>query len=831
MARQHVQFEIRKPFGAPAGAGYSLNVITARQWANIETAVNIVRVDIDPAETEPRTHAVMPAWRYGWNDDLCRLERWHCRPVPGEEEAVEAAGASLRQELADLLAQSELPEAQQQRVWEIRRDLQMLATNRFWYQAHSPFGDGRMALYRGCNAPNVPFRLRSNWRLAPDRPFTLWLHRCKPHEAQADCWVRFRFGHWALVVSQEREVRLLRYKDGAYYTDHPDLPGRGLGTWEHFDGQDFDVTDAMEDGIEDIRDQGRLSAQDRLQIHAWESEIRAKQDEKKKRSRTWTGHQKAAADAYIKARREWIKQLKTSRRSTKEQQQTIQEMAAQLYGAEVSVQWQHMAESTFSRDLAITVIPQPKGFVVLHNSIGKDYFVFRDDEVADSGVEDTIVHGTPLQVDGNGGALWFGVSYIEPEGWGMMESRRVFVAGGAPVVGEAALHWNASVPAQGAISGQVTPDAGGYRWRIEMRSAQGYMPFLYSLYMDVMPVGRDRSQETVVASSPGLPDVHWTVGGNKDEANRGRSADLRMVIPAARRPALEYLAGTAGQQLSVREGATWFTGQISQVTKRDIGPHLEVRARAYDRWALLREDRMWNDVIGDNMVLGEYVEAIVRGVGLHPDEVIISGPATERRLPSAPPGEQPLFQPQWGGIRADYLQRLLDGFGYWMEMWFDGEGKFHFEPISTTTKPIRFERGHGAGHAVMLDVEEDASPERFVNYILVLGRKQRGKEIAAQYADHRSVHDESYRWYVGRWLADAPHHDDALFTQEMVNMCCAWLAYQRCRWEQTLRFKTHYRDDLLVGDRVWCENRVVEITGVAMDDRTRGIMGVTARVV
>lgn len=835
-----MRFKIKRPFGRPVSRNYSRSIITNKEWGNIQTNLHVARVDVDTAETQPKTHALMPAWKYGNSSTMSYLEGWHNRPVVGEQAAVEDAVTVLQDELDQLNEKATKTAADTARISELERDIVDVRANRYWTQAWNTFGDGRPSLYRACSAPNVPFKRRSNWTLEPDRPFTFFVHRCKPHEAQQDCWVRVRFGHWALIFSQEKEVELVRYKDGQYFEGDDQQAENPLanGVWKKYDGANFDLTDEKEDAISQLRDGGRLTISDRAEIARWQAEMRDKKADLSKNKKIWTADQKAVADAYIADRKKWIEDLKETKRGLSSTDEIrVKRMEDELYVAKETVQFTHAAESTFNTDLAITIIPQPRGFIVFHNSVGRDYFVYEDEEVTGSGLDQTIVTGTKVQVDGNGGALWFSMAYVVPERYSYLESFPCSY-GGVEVSGQGQLHWDASLPPGSNMLGTVSPAGKGrYVWKLELFADPdlGYMPFLYRLYFDLNAQGRDRSKEVVVFDSSAAPAVNWNVGFSRSKENRGRAATLMLALTQQQREQFEWLGDLSGHQLEVEEkGEIIFSGTLGEASRDWIGKNRKIEYRAYDHWSILNEDKMWSDLIGDARTLADYVRRMVRGGGFHDDEIIIADNAITRRLlPHTKPGEEPALQPEWGGGRGDFLTQLLADFGYFHDMWLDGRGRFHFEPIGATSVDVHLRSQHISltDRNAVWDVKETINKDNLKNHIIVMGRKQRGRSLSSVYTDFASVVDPTCPRFRGRAVAADPYHSDALTTQQFTDLCCRWRAWQEGQVDREFSVGAHYRQDLNVGDRFKFDSWVVELLTADADDRLSEQMRLTMRVV
>jgi hypothetical protein len=807
MARGNAEFVIKEAFQAPARRGYSYPLLTADHWADIETNTGVVRVDVDTAATQPTTHAVFPAWRYGLGD--LQLEDWHIRATAGESEAVALASETLTDELTTLQEKASPTQDDLDREWELNDMLEKLATYAYWYEQRNAFGMGETSLYRACSAPNVPFTLRSNFTLQPDRPFTLFIHRAKPHEGQEACYLRIRFGCWMLELTQDQSVKLYRYKHGKYWDPATGTDDPEAGQWVTYNGWDWDRIALQEGAISDLEDNGRLKK-------AWR---KLTDDEA----------------AQVAATKQQIADLKASKQGLG-QAEKLQLKALQdaLYDDIADVQWQDAAESTFNRDLAFTIIPQPRGFVVIHNSVGKNYWVYEDKRVTANDDEETIIGATPLQVEGNGGAVWFNFAYIQPEQHTYIESK--IIPTGQDIRGDLVPSWsksdmpNATVGVTAVAAG--TTGVPGYRWRVDFHTTGGYLAFVYNLTLDLVATPRDTSAETSLFSSNAAPEVAWEVGREYSLQRRGRAATLTLTFDKRAYPSLLRMYGK--QVVCSENGKPWFTGVLQEPEVRELNPDMvEVEYRAYDRWHILRSDKIWAEVVGDGKALGDYVREVVRGAGFLDSEIVISGSATELVLPTAKPGELPVVRPSWGCERGSYLEQLLDGFGYHLEMWVDGRGVFHLEPEGTVTRDdLYFERTYSGhpGRRTMRDVQVHQDWADFANDVSVSGAVVRGKALSARHQDWASVHDTTASNYLGRWLTAEPKQNDMLRTEAQVAAACKWEWERRGHPKLMLEFETSHDETLEIGDRVRSSDGTLEIRDVRADDRSSGTMRVTAEV-
>jgi hypothetical protein len=618
------------------------------------------------------------------------------------------------------------------------------------------------------------------------------------------------------------------------------------GHWVTHNGTDWAAIDAIEADISARLDGKRLNPQDRQQIADWQAQIGDlnRQVAAVTANRTLTTEQKAAQKKAIRdqigAVREQIKALKASKQAASPAQETAaQELEESYLAATADVQFAHMAEALLGTDVAITVIPQPRGYLAIHCSQGKDYWVFEDVEVTAANAEATLVSATPLEISGNGGALWFRFAYAQPEGSGHL-------TGPAP-----------GVPANSTLTAQATRPTGttaagtvsGGQWRIDLTSSDGYLPFLYRLRLDVAATARNRSKETLLFDSrtPGTTLTTtggkglWDVGSSYDAENRGRAATLTLYVPDA---ALATVIGWTNCQVRLWESTTapWFTGILSDpAVTQEAQDCQRVEFRCLDRWAVVRGDRMAGEPAGDGKLLGDYFREVGRGLGLWPDEIVVTGAALTRRLPETAPNVALALEPAFGTSRADWLGQLLEDFCYFYDLWFDGRGRLHLEPQGTVTKETVFTTSaSGSGdRRVMANLRRTDSWEAFRNDLTVLGAPLTGypadleqaPRLSARYQDWSSVSDPTCERYVGRWIPDEPYQSDSLTTLNLVNACLRWRVARYLSPYTEVEWECGYDPTLEVGDRVTAGGLTVEIMEVRADSRAGDRMTVKARAV
>ena len=837
MGRGSAKFEIITPFGNPQTPGFSLSLLTHKEWANLAEVVNAELVDIDPLADQPVTQAVIPTWTYGTDDT--RLADWTVLPAPHEEARVDDVATTLQTEIDSLTELETLTTEQAQRLADLQRDLAQVQTYRFWQEVENAFGDGNTSLYRACNAANVPFKIRSNNRLEADRPFTFWFHRCKPHEAQASSWVRLRFGHWALTIRQDAEVELTRYRDGHWYEDDETNPGRGQGTWHVANGLDWAHIEAVEAQVADLRDSGRLNATDRANIADLKAQIAGLRADYKRTIATpgmMAADKKAAkavTDAQVTALRTQIDALKEAKVGLNAAHEAqIASLDKGIIAERRTLAFSHMAESLIGNDVALTIIPQPRGFLVTHCSRGRDYCVYADAEVLATGQDATVVADTPLQLDGNGGALWFGITRPIPAQTGHLLSHERAAGGAAANL--TSINLDATVPPGTTVMPTVTANSrnDSFSWRIDYTTSGARWPFLYRAYLEIPATPRDLEQEEVLFDSSDETDVLWEVGASYSRENRGRAITLTVIFAVADHP--DLLTRSECQVKFYENDDCWFTGILRGPDSVEIvnADWRRVTYRGYDRWYLLRSSKMYFEVIGDGKAKGAYLRQLAEGVGLTSSEIVIGSTGVlAQTLPVAPPGEQPLLLPEFGASRADWMTRLHDDFLYMTDLYFDGDGALHIVPLASYTTPLfAFHSTARTGASDLLYMHEPVSSENweeYVNSLVVYGAEVNGYKLSALWQDHASAEQGAT---PGRWIAAEPYENQALRTQALVNACCRWRADRYCRPYVEWQFTAHYHEGLATGDRITCNTALCEVVELRWDERSGEQMQVKARV-
>jgi len=170
--------------------------------------------------------------------------------------------------------------------------------------------------------------------------------------------------------------------------------------------------------------------------------------------------------------------------------------------------------------------------------------------------------------------------------------------------------------------------------------------------------------------------------------------------------------------------------------------------------------------------------------------------------------------PSLGEVRADSMTRLVDDFGYYLELWFDGLGRLHLQPEGTVTKAINFHSTTSGSHD--LRIASMASTEQiwddFANYIVVQGADYHGAPMQEMWADYDS------KAALGRWIGSEPYQSDALVDRSLVTAALRWKVHRFGKPRVESEFTTGRDPTIEVGDRVTVDSVPVEVLEVRVKE-------------
>ncbi len=360
--------------------------------------------------------------------------------------------------------------------------------------------------------------------------------------------------------------------------------------------------------------------------------------------------------------------------------------------------------------------------------------------------------------------------------------------------------------------------------------SDNYLIFGTSAIMDVTPsCDRDgrRMSFTVVLRCVNNADGTNQLGAWKDchdrtiylESNGVLICSLGLIKSVVYNSMATVAVGTAA-------------GVAAEVAKPAPGATLTLEVG--DPWAILDDDLMPDDPIGDGLWLSDYLRTVLQGAGFYipelggiPSSEFVLGARLGRRLPRAALGENFAVRPSPGTRRSDFLHDLIVKYGNGLELWWDSVAvrwvldfpstvvKAAFSSALNTPIPYRIE--------APLDIVHDYSDT--YNIISVQGANdENGQPIVRTWTVWEGFKAPNNYTYVGRIKRMATVQDDALRTSDDVLIVLRNLVAKHTRPGRFAQFSTWYIENLFPGDRVL-------VDGVAGEIERIGIGGIAGRAV
>ncbi len=340
--------------------------------------------------------------------------------------------------------------------------------------------------------------------------------------------------------------------------------------------------------------------------------------------------------------------------------------------------------------------------------------------------------------------------------------------------------------------GAFEPPADKFAYRLTLSGPGDETPMVYEARVEFDPTTRERSPQAVDCSNYVLyvrevrsadrqsARMEFTVdntGGTFDE--KRERANLRVTLDV--------------------DGKRRFTGLTGRTVTKE-GNAETVTFVCSDLWKRLEAARLSNASCFDGEVHTEVVKRLCKLAGIREEEMVVA--EDEYRLPEAEGDEEPLFLPRNGETVASFLSYIAESFSGW-RLGFDEEGKFHYEPWPEEEPQKTFVTKHpaGEGELVVFARESEVDESGHANEIWVIGRSDSGKLLSAYYVDYSSMHDPTYRYYVGErrlliWV------DTALNSQAAVNWVCRTLAEEAAKFKHYARVEAEFDAEVGPGDRV-----------------------------
>lgn len=873
-----VDIEIYRPFGPPASPAISLSLIGATEWQAAASSLNFMLLDL-AKQASNTAQALIPLWGFG-NDDTTLLswtpvvsawERDKIQDVylqhyteiarllgvtPTEDQTtVVNVGMAIQQllvgvrsaddfsllwpfyaQMFNVSTSSTISTANQQKLWELAQALQHITTYGFWEEKVNLFGDGCTGLYRSCSHPAVPWKIRSNRPLDPDRPFTVWLHRAMSDEKEEiNPLVRIQFGDYALEFSQNSQVTFYKY--------NPQLT--------------FAEREQLQDQLDQLDRGGRQAAELRETIAASREEIETITQTARQAKRRAS----AAEQAQRKALRQRVTDAKEDERDLKRDAELeAEEIKQQLYLSESRVSFSESQQNYHGVDIPVTFISHRKGYISIH--IGRpgssNYWVFEDKEKRQVAQWSSMWKAnqpngrqlaTPLTISSTGGSAWFRTSYVIPARNSRLVSRTLRTERDlSGLSGDdlfLTVSWDAA-PAEFDPVAQdwIAPQAdvvatlepldtdGRFRWILTVENSSEYLPIIYRAELNLLAEARDREAETLLWSS-------WRQAEDPNYVDPIESANPK--IPESRSEAVGYEITLIDLDGSISAQLQWphnhqirvyrrdtrellYTGVITKYAEKTIhGGARRLTMDTLDRMVLLSRDRVEAETSGSGLSVGQYILLQHLEAGFAPDEVVIEDCDVTQQVISHPaPGEDPPLRPEYGTTRLEFLHEILEFLAFGFVHYMDASGRSVWESDDTITQTaytLQPTHQTPTDRMVYWDAELAFDFDDFYNDFTVVGAVRPGgtDRFTARYVDHTSIHDPSSWTYVGTRIPAEVIKSDAIRSDAAAVRAVRHAAQMHGFPKVVVTCTTHYHTWIRPGLRFWIyvRNRQNELVKVA----------------
>lgn len=832
-----IKVVFRKPFGPPQRWPFCLPLVTQQQLDALVDRENVWQLDVKQDPQLPRTDAVGLTYSLGTEDtDLAS-----CTVIiePTEQAEIDRATGTLQAELAPLLAEASPSDADKARIAQLQARMTELQRTAFWQEVRNPFGDGAVGLYRSLAAANVSCRIRTNEKLEAERPFTVWLYRCKPQEDQEDATLRIAFGgRWRLELGQANGAKL-------YLLRTTNADGSNMTPAQR---------QVLEVELHSIEDSARLTPADKLQIRQWRDQVAQIQADAARQNRRGASLT-SGEQQQIGALKASIRVLEASKRGglTGAVRERRKELMRLLFEQIDDVQLYEPEHGSFNVPFSLTFVPQERGYLSILTSFSANYWTGQVKRLVAGRQWGTVCGQAPLEISNNGGALWWKWAYPEVDREGFIEGEANCGQSLAELLpGWQSDQWSAQgcwfKPPGTTLTYDVDitdPTTGAFRWRLSLGSDGRFIPLVYTQRLELLPLPRDVTGENVIFDTSLHPGCLAEATARFDYDFKGRGYSLTLNNEVAVLDGL--LHQLEGAQVEVHEGSTQvFAGVAHGRDDTWLSRAMtETAMDCIDRWDVLREDVVWTELVGDGLDLGEHVKDVLRGRGFTEQELAYVRTDTGVMLPSADPGEEPIMRAKVGEMRGAYLRSLLDSYAVGWEFWFDAQGLPHLEPMGNDVPQVWFvsstQEASRDGVFPVAEPELRVDFGNFYNWFQVIGGLRPGsknRRYAAVYADYASVYqpfdanrpDGRNPGYLGYWKPRKPEHDESLNTQEGVNRRLRKLVEAEGRVIREWGFSTTHSPLFCVGLKCDYLGAPGRLTQVSPADRKTGRTSLTVRL-
>jgi hypothetical protein len=259
----------------------------------------------------------------------------------------------------------------------------------------------------------------------------------------------------------------------------------------------------------------------------------------------------------------------------------------------------------------------------------------------------------------------------------------------------------------------------------------------------------------------------------------------------------------------------------------------EVHLTVCDQWAVLDDDLMLDDPVGDGMYLCDYVRLVLQGAGIGAGNMsgirdstdrFVSTP-TGRRLPGAALGEPPCIRPRSGTTkRGEFLRELLDRWGLGHALFIDGSGIWNLNIFSPAVQAVfsssgtlnRQAAGSSGRFAILEPLDWIRDPDGFYNVIRVEGKEhpKTGRRIVDEWHDHASIYVPASPRFIGRRKALPTVREDGARTLSDVSWVKRSLMARYGKAGRFFQFTSYYQNSLVPRMRISVDGTLAEIVRI-----------------
>lgn len=536
---------------------------------------------------------------------------------------------------------------------------------------------------------------------------------------------------------------------------------------------------------------------------------------------------------------------------TLQDEQSILQMMDELFEIDESVSLPNGSQGEFSDPSTLTFIPEARGVLRIECAESGESVVVAIHSIQKARKAGTLWNASNLRITSNGGVFLWQMGRPSFATWAQLRLGE-FVSKPLPANLPVNAHWdesnagtNVEVTHEKVRDGEGgTGDYEGtnvYEIVITLTGNGSSSPWLYGLQLFVPAGARDGDNAVVWdsdghlndAGDPPIEEIDISLEGSNDEGQTSSAAVTLSYFDAAlfdELPKDGDLPRIENRLCDLTlNGQMWLRGGI--ITKADftnladdgtVKADTQCLLQISDIWAVLNDDLMSDDPIGDGLTLGDYIDIILRGAGLKTYErgyiaSFMGLGGVGKKLPVAAAGEEPCVRPQIGQSRGDFLRELVSKYGMGRELYWRGEvGQMAFRMPSGAVKAA-FSTTPDAPleNKIVIPIDVACDWSDCFNAFYIEGKGMDDETISKTIFIYESFEDPNSPLYLGRvkWHPDVK--DDALRTSDDLNYVARSLVKRFSRQGRFVNgHLARFRADLWPGDIVTVDGKKREVVRV-----------------